>query len=374
MQTSQAPLPFKMSTVRNFQQLPDITSTAFGDYQRVNCQQVGFLACLDLYVFGTITSGAGPAGNFDSNYFPYSILKRVQLGLNTGIPIVDCSGYSLFLINSILHRSTQPAATPPASGGFNNTGTTGPRTARVIAPSGAIPVAGTASKFGFHLKVPVALDDGLSGGLIQLQNQAYIATLNLTIAQPADLVASGGSLGTAPAISLTARTTQTHFSLPEDPRSYPNLNYVHQWLQQDVAFSATGDQIYQPPLGGVISRVIIDVLNNGAPQPFFSGASDPTATNFGNLTVQFAGSQRPEVVDYRVRLQQMYEQYGMDLPQGVLTHDFSLGAGSLEAGWDGRDAYDTGVLTEFSLLTNITATPTNATIRYIRELLLPRSA
>jgi hypothetical protein len=371
MPPSQAPLPFKMSTVRNYQQLPDINVAAFGEYDRVNCQQVGFLAGLDIYVFGTITAGTSPSGNWDTNYFPWSILKRVQLSLNTGIPILDCSGYSLFLINSLMHRNQQPWNSPPASGGFNNSGTKGPRTGRVIAPSGAI--AG-ANKFGFHLHVPVALDDALSGGLIQLQNQAYVATLNLTFAQPADLVAAGASLGTGPTISATVRTTQTHFSLPEDPRSYPNLQYVHQWLQQDVPWSATGDQLYQPPLGGVISRVIVDVQNNAAPQDFFSVASDPTSPNFGNLTVQFAGSQRPEVLDYRARLQQQYEQYGFDLPNGVLVHDFSLGSGSLELGWDGRDAYDTGVLTEFSLMTNITATPTNGVIRYVRELLLPRSA
>jgi hypothetical protein len=372
MQTAQAPLPFIRATRKNFLQLPDQPITDQLQVATVDCQRVGFLSYIDLYVFGTITPDTDVSGNWNSDYFPWNILRNVKLTLNTGIDIVNLRGYSLFLANSRRHIAVQPGVTSPADGGFNNSSTTGPIVARVVAPTGAM--ANAATPFGFHLKVPVAADDGLSAGLIQLQNQAYSATLTVQIGAFADWAASGASLGTAPTISATIRATQQHFSIPPDPRSWPDLTYVHQWLEQQVGWTASGQQIYMPPLGPVVCRVIADWEDDGVPADFFGTASDPTDPNFGQMIVQFAGSQRPEVLDFRTQIQAMYEQYAFDLPSGVLMWDFSIGGGSVEAGLNPRDLYNTGTLTDFELMTDTSTTPTNGKIHYIRELLLQRSA
>jgi hypothetical protein len=39
-------------------------------------------------------------------------------------------------------------------------------------------------------------------------------------------------------------------------------------------------------------------------------------------------------------------------------------------GFNGRDTFDTSLLTDFTLLTNISASPTNGQMNFVRELLL----
>ena len=367
MQTSQAPLAFQQDTVRNFQQLPDQPISAQLQPLTVNLQKAGFGADLDLYIYGTITTGTGTSGNWDTNFFPYSIIRRCTLTLNTGLDLVDVDGYGLALINGLRHRATFPNSPAPAAGGFNQAGTTGPRVARFQAPSGAL-ADSTAYKFGFHLRVPIACDDGLSAGLVMLQNQAYQGVLNVLVGAFSDW----GNLGAGATISATMRVTQRMFSVPNNPESFPDLTYVHQWLMQRQDWTSNGQQQYPVLVGPVVLRVISSWINNNAPQPFFGTASDPTTPQFGTVQVQFNGSQRPEVYDFRVMIQRMYEDYGYDMPNGVLVHDFTLGGGSEEAGVNGRDLYDTGQLTDFSILTDLAASPTgNSMVNYYRELLVP---
>lgn len=370
----QAPSAFKERTVLQEVMLPDQTINQFGQRWQVQCLASGLLSELDVMVFGTITPGDA-TGSWNANYFPWNILSELRLDTNQGITLYRAPGYGALLIDSLRHRADQAAPTPPASGGWNNTANTGPRTGVYIAPSGTI-TDSTAVPFLVHYRIPVSIDGGLSAGLVLLQNQATVLTLSGTMGLQTDF----GTLGTA-SISATIRVMQRGFSMPDfgsvgsdglpaNPLENGMLQFFHQWTFQETDWSATGDVLYMVPLGGVLTRLIVDIQNNGAPQAFFSSASDPNTPNLGQLTVQYGANQNPIVKDFRMLLRQHRERYGYDLPVGCLVHDFSLGAGDIALGYDARDSFDTDLLSAFQIITNISASPTAGKIRYFTEKLL----
>jgi hypothetical protein len=373
----QAPAAFKERTVLQENPLPDQTIAAFGQRWSVQALASGLLSELDVMIFGTITPGAA-TGVWGANYWPWNLLSELRVDTNQSIPLFQASGYGAMVIDSLRHRTYQQGGTPPASGGWNNTSNKGPRTGVFIAGSGTN--AGTTPvPFLIHYKVPITIDDGLSAGLVLLQNQATVITISGTFGQAADFGTLGIAVGST--ISATVRVMQRGFSLPDfgsvgsdgmpaNPLENGMLAFFHQWIEQDMDWTATGDQLFNVPLGGVLSRIVIDIQNNGAPQDFFSTASDPTTPNLGNLTVQYGANQSPTVKDFRFLLNQQRERYGFDLPAGVLVHDFSIGNGSIEMGYDARDSFDTDLLSAFQLKTNITASPTAGKIRYYIEKLL----
>lgn len=372
-----ASAPFRMATRRNRQMTQDMAFTGPGQFQRVDIPQVGYLADIWIKLYGTIVTGTSSAGSY-SNYFPWNILQSLSLRSNEGLEIYRTNGYSNLLIQSVMRPSFSPNMT---SAGTTTLGSTsGMQTAVRCGPAaGSARADSTTYNINVLYHIPVACDRRLSAGLLLLQNQATRLQLEL---QTNQYQGNGGingigtstfALGSGGSLSLTARTVCEFFAVPPDPASQPDLTFVHRWIEDSVSWTTTGNQQYLVPVNGVISRVICDVENNGTPQIWFTGA-DPNAPTVGNSIVTYAASNSPETEDATILLGRQRYLYEADLPNGCLVWEFSDGAGGVEMGWDGRDVYDTALLTQFAVTLNISATPTSGKIRYIRQELQRRAA
>jgi hypothetical protein len=359
---------FAQLTRRNRVPLPDMAFTSAGSSQRADLPQVGYLAGLWITAFGNINSGASAAGTFNANYFPYNLFSRIRLSSNEGLEIYNTDGYANLLVMMSRHMGYQPAQLTAA----NNfgIGTQGSRLCSIFYPTGTI-AASTTYPFLVNYFIPVASDDDLRAGLILLQNQATRASLEMTLGTFSDWGFTAFANAT---ISCTVRASMEFYSVPADPAAQPDTTFIHRVIQEQVPLTTLGEQVYRVPVNGVIIRVFQIMLNNAAPFAFFTTANNPTTPAIGNIQVQYAASQKPEIEDFRTYVARNRYFYGQDYPDGVILHEFGLGGGSVEVGTHGRDLYDTSQLTEFSLITNVTAgTLTNANIRYVREELQRRS-
>ena len=358
-----ASIPFLQDTKRNMQSMADLPIAGFNQNLQADLPAAGLLSAVYVYVVGTIRTGTGTSGNWDPNYWPWNLLQKIYLRTNAGFNVFDnMSGYSTFLVNSLSHRGNQFGASPPISGGFNNTSNVGPRTGISIYPTGAL-ADSTDYPFGIWYKIPVTMDEALGVGLILLANQYVKVTLECQV----NSAAAFGNLGTGATISASIKPTPLVWSVPK-PENYPfeSLNRVHIWQEVQKDWTASGEQFFDVLPSGTFTRIIADVENNGAPQAFFSGASDPTTPNFGDTKTIWASNQSPEVIDFRTRLLMMREFYGMDLPQGCIEFNYAT-LQSAELGWNPTTSWNTDQATQFGVRMQINATPTAGKIRYIQE-------
>jgi len=364
---------FKMATRRNFQPLPDMLFTAPNQSLRTDILQVGYGAYLWCQIFGTITTGSGEAGTWDANYWPWNLFSNLQVMSNEGLPVYSTSGFANLLIQMRQQAIYQPGRNNGSVIGWNNSNTKGPGQAVFYYPTGS-PAASTPYKFGFSYIVPFVTDYTLSGGLLMLQSQSVRASIIASVGSYTDW-----GLTVAPTVSFTMRPTYEFFSIPADPNSQPDTSFINRWVEETQAWGASGDVPYTVPVNGIVSEAFLHWQQPSGsvfvPQDLFSTANDPTSPNFNNVIVQYAGSNRPEVVDARTHLTRNRYFLGQDLPRGIFWHAFDLGGGGITAPWDGRDVYDTSQLTSFQLITNTAVTPAaGSRILVCRNELLRRSA
>jgi hypothetical protein len=358
-----ASIPFLQDTKRNMQKMADMPISAFNQNLQQDLPAAGLLSAVYVQVRGVIHTGTGTAGNWNPNYWPWNLLQKIYLRTNAGFNVFDnMSGYSTFLVNSLPHRGAQIVSPAPISGGFNNSSNVGPRTAISIFPTGAL-ADSTDYPFNIWYKIPVTMDEALGVGLLLLANQYVKVTLECQIGSAADF----GTLGSGATITAAIKPTPLVWSVPR-PENYPvdSLNRVHIWQEVEKDWTASGEQFFDVLPSGTFTRIIADVQNNGAPEPFFGSASDPSSGNFGDTKVIWASNQSPEVIDFQTRLLMQREFYGMDLPQGVIVFDFAT-LQSVELGWNPTTSWNTDQATQFGVRINISDTPTAGKIRYIQE-------
>jgi len=360
------PIPFKLMTRRSRTALEDKSITSESQYNTIDLPQNGYLGSLVVQVYGTLATNATAAGTWDANYWPYNLLNSIALRSNEGLEVYRTSGYTNKLVQIVDRIGHSPDESPTVIGTVQ--GTQGSKVGSIQFPTGTIAISTT-----YHVlvtyRIPIAVDDSLAAGLLLLQHQAT----RLTIDTQLNTLAKMGFTAGSAAIALTQRASMEWYSVPTSPDAQPNLDFIHRWIEDTQSWTASGDQRYKVPVNGIVSRVIVDLENNGVPMVFFATANQPGSVNLGNVGVEYASSQRTEWEDAKIFMSRARRQWSQDLPDGVLVHDFSQGGGS-PLMWDGRDTYDTGALTEFAIVTNLTVTPTNGKIRYTREQLDRRVA
>jgi len=122
--------------------------------------EVGYLARVWLYFVGTVTYSSGTTA---ADLAPYSLFKRIQVTLNnSATDIFNCSGFSTFLINSILTKMGR--LDQQADSNFY-----------------AFPLSGSAQAFVLGVQIPISLSQGMNfeAGLINLQAPEVQCQLNV---------------------------------------------------------------------------------------------------------------------------------------------------------------------------------------------------
>jgi|SRR5579859_3015817 len=214
---------FVANTRRKIILLPTQTRPTGGGTTSINLPKTGLLASINLAIRGSIsgTLSAPNALGFAS------ILNRVRLTLNSGIDIFNVSGagFHYLLRNSIGSEFIDPTGQSNAT------------------------VAVTAAAFNLDMIIPVAINERDPLGLLLLQNEQTLLTLNIDWNADAN-VATGAT------VTATATPYIELFTVPVDPADYPPLSIVHQILEDQQAVSGSGDFAYNWPRGNTYLQVL----------------------------------------------------------------------------------------------------------------------
>src|SRR5215467_1992858 len=230
---------FVANTRRKIVQIPTQTRPAGGGTTSINLPKTGLLAAITLAIRGsiagtlTVPNALGMA----------SVINRIRLTLNSGIDIYNVSGagYHYLLRNCLeseyIDVSSQSNATS----------------------------AVTAAAFNLDMLLPVAINMRDPLGLILLQNEQTLLTLNIDWTADAN-VATGAT------ITATAVPYIELFTVPVDPQDFPPINIIHQTLEDQQAISGAQDWVYNWPRGNTYLQVLHGVGIGAAGSDGFSKA------------------------------------------------------------------------------------------------------
>lgn len=256
-----------------------------------------------------------------------SIISRVRVVANSGLDLFNVSGagYQYLLRNGLESEYIDPVS--------QSTGT----------------VAVTATTFNLDMVIPIAVNMRDPSGLIMLQNEQTI--VNLYIDWLAD-----ASVATGATVTLTTGDLFMEvFTVPPDPADWPNINIVHQCLEDQQAVAAAGDFPYVWPRGNTYLQVF---------HGFGIGAAG--ADNFTKVALRvnqsdYLQSTAPDYLDVEYRLTR-----GRARPLGGIFFDFAASSG-LGCYALARDLVNSALVTDLASVITTTGAGTLITLR--RQLL-----
>jgi hypothetical protein len=194
-----------------------------GNTSTLQLPKTGFLASLYIAVRGSLSAAGTP------NALGFaSLINRVRLTLNSGIDLINVSGPGYhYLLRPCLDSEY-----------IDILGQSNARSA----------VAATT--FNVDLILPTMINLRDPTGLVLLQNEQTIATLNID--WNTDASVSGNGTVTLTTFEVIAEV----FTVPADPQDWPDLSIVHQILEDQQQVPAAGLYTYTLPRGGVYMQLL----------------------------------------------------------------------------------------------------------------------
>jgi hypothetical protein len=305
---------------------PSQVGQAFGSLWTPTLRAVGgFLRSLEFYV--TATGGNYTAATAAADA-PYNTIQNLYLRDPYGQPIVQLSGYSLFLAN--LYGGQTGAL------GFGN------------APSALpswIPVNTTTGAFTFRLQVPIESD---ASGYCSLPFQNASSQPNIQISlNTATVVYSAKTGSTDP--TLTLALDETYWMTPVDnPQAAPaDVGSSVQWselIAQQSPSSGAFSRIQLARVGTYVTTVIL-VLRD-------STGARVDAWPLSDLQLWIDGV--PVLMEtLNERQDKMFTQFGVARPTGVIAYTFK---NSIQSFVSSGDTYDLVMPTTPATLLEIAGT------------------
>lgn len=294
------PGPFRRFTRPSRVQGYNLSGLAFGDLINQPLKAVpGYLRWLDIAVraSGGVNGTTTVAAAADA---PYNVIQNLLLKDAFGQPIVQINGYELFLINLYggqtgFWNAASPAALPSFSAVSEGTAGTG--------------------NFTFRLKVPLELFDGFAS--IPMANASAVPSLTIQLAAATTVYTTPP--GTPP--TLTVEVQEAYYPVPlVDPNLTPPDNGSScQWTQQRVPAQVGSAAFYDlqlPPLGSFVTTMIFVARDS-------TGARVDTVypAAFGTIEVDVDGVPM-WIEDISTRYDEMFQEYGLTRPTGVLVYTF----------------------------------------------------
>lgn len=256
-----------------------------------------------------------------------SIISRVRVVANSGLDLFNVSGagYHYLLREALESEYIDPV---------------GQSTARV---------AITATTYNLDMVIPIAVNMRDPSGLIMLQNEQTI--VNLYIDWLAD-----ASVATGATVTLTTGDLFMEvFTVPPDPADWPNINIVHQILEDQQAVPAAGDFPYNWPR----SNTYVQMMHG-----FGIGAAGTDAFSRAALRVNQSDYLQSTPPDY-LDLEHRYFR-GRARPAGAIIFDFA-GSSGLGCYALARDLVNSALVTDLATVITTTGAGTLFTVR--RQLL-----
>lgn len=313
---------FVANTRRKIVPLTNQVRPTGGGTTSINLPKTGLLSHIYLAIRGNI-SGTLSAPNALGNA---SVISRVRLTLNSGIDIYNVSGagFHYLLRNAIGSEYIDP---------------TGQSNALSAVAAGA---------FNLDMVIPVAINLRDPLGLILLQNEQTLVTLNIDWA-------ADGIVATGATVTATATPYVELFTVPVDPADYPPLNVVHQVLEDQQQVSGAGDYAYNWPRGNTYLQVL---------HGFGIGAAG--ADNFSKFAIRVNQSDYLQTTDIPFLDMEFRNLRGRARPAGGIFVDLLASSGLGNFGLT-RDVFNSALVTD---LASVITTTTNGTLYNVRRQLV----
>lgn len=213
--------------------LPSLTRPQGGGITRIDLPKVGILNKLYLGITGSIASGGLSAL---SAYGKSSIVSRVRLSLNSGVDLINISGPGYaWLLRDFINDYRDPGVDTDA---------------RSVVATG---------NYDVSMVLPVAINDRDPLGLVMLQNEMTLASLEVTWAADA-AVATGITAASFPG---TVVPIMEYFEVPSKREDWPRFDVLHTVLEDNQTVSAAGELVYQIPRGASLLGVYHLAPTNG---------------------------------------------------------------------------------------------------------------
>jgi len=321
---------FAVHTRQHIQVQPALVGVTPNSTVNFTLPKVRLLSKISLLVEGTLNIGVA-AATAVTRHSPYSLLRRVQMGINNGFTPVSLSGAETFITNLARHNG-------------NTVRVGGERTLAPGLTVGAHP-------FRFTADYQVTLNERDAIGLILLQNEETVVTMTIDIGELTALVVPGGTT-TLSVTNLRIVPIVETFSIPAIPQAFPDISILKLQQSQINEAPVDGSMTIKLPVGTTYRKIFID-----------SGLM-ALNTNFEILLNQ---ADIPYVVNSTFLRARNEEMYGSALPANVFAFDFSYQGIANFGGL--RDYIDTERLTEFWIRFNVPAGATGRQVAVIFETL-----
>lgn len=283
------------------------------------------LAGLRVLITATLTATHASATTYTPHEdAPFKFLKRAELSLNNGFAPFSISGQGL--IPYLMSKRGVADVTPATSGRGNVV-------QGLTASSG-----GTANTVRFAVDLTNMLNKRDPIGLILLQNEETLATLNISLGAVADLApASSGYTFAVSSISVTVLADT--FSVPAVETAFPDLS-VLKLVQERTETVIAGENQFKLPTGYTYRKIWFTYYDA---TPSRQVDSDITST----IDVLFNQAENPIRINPVTLAGINAEAYKGALPAGSYMLDFT-DQGNPDLG-NARDYIDTERITEFVL-------------------------
>lgn len=268
-------------------QMPNTT----GGIKTQTMQRAGLLRKLRFIFQSQINVSAYTNAPTKSGYGPLGAgLNRIRVEANGQIPLVDMSGLGAAVYNEIQNRDGS-VLSPGTIAAVNNM--------TAAAELVKYDTVGATGDFyaRFPFEINFALPFQIRGfmeelGLWLLQNQAIDLSITAQFNDPVAAAAANNVLwggGTNTKAGVTAgsflKIERELYTIPADPKDYPNLTWAHQIVEQDIPFTGGVSRIQIPRAGLMLRAALINLDSSG--NPIESG------TEVSSLKWQYGSNETP---------------------------------------------------------------------------------
>lgn len=217
---------FDASTRRKVVQLANIVKPTGGGTVQIQIPRTGLLSHIFLAVRGSISGTLSAPNSFGFS----SVISSVRLYGNQGIDIFNLSGQGYHYLQRMHMELGQD-----------------------VNPLSNARSAVTAATFNDDMVIPVCLNLRDPLGLINLQSEQTVLTLQVTFL-------ADGSVATGATVTCTVSPYLILYAVPAawatNPQAVLPLNVVHQILEEQTQFASTGQQPYNWPRGNRYTKLL----------------------------------------------------------------------------------------------------------------------
>ena len=315
---SQRAMLFANATRKYEQSLPSQTLI---ENQTLSFQlpKTRFLSKIYLIVKGSFkVAHASDATYTKTTFDKYNLIKRVRMSINNGFNPYDISGSMLRLYNQ-MNKFATPSADNFSLDVLGNT----------------VSSAGTTNNVSMVLELPITINERDPIGLLLLQNEQSIVTLNIDCGAISDLMTETDHVITEKAITITP-VIET-FSIPSIPDAIPDYSIVKLVNEQTENIVNTSEMTVKVPVGLTYRKLGLYLSSDAVKTPI-------AHSKLSYFKFQFNQADTPIYVPADQVAYKNKVDYAGQVPVGAYLFDFSnQGIANLGGG---RDYIDTERLTE----------------------------